>query len=647
MNYTNRGITLYLHFLLFISLLIVPTSIFAQGKSLWLSAGQNIDNTREAFTESKITPTNVSQLQVRWVLNTEGDISATPAVDDNYVYVPDWAGNIYKIDANTGAVIWNKQVKDFTGQNFNFSRTTPLITDNMVIFGTQLGDPVGIGATLISLDKDTGELIWMTQLDDHFASIVTQSAVAFGNKIYVGVSSAEEYIAADQNYPCCSFRGSVVALDRDTGAILWKTYTAPDPALGFSGNAVWGSTPVIDPKRKSVYVTTGNNYTVPDDVLDCVANGGTAEEIKACIESVVGSSNNYFDAIVSMDLKTGAIKWARSVIPFDAWTAACLFYNDGNCPDPAGGNYDFAQGPMLFRTKLNGKKNELLGAGQKSGLFWTLDPDNGNVVWVTQVGPGGELGGLQWGSATDGDRIYTAVSNSNFQSHTLVSGSTIYGGYWSALKNSTGEIVWETAGTGLAIPIPWLNQPPPNALATNQGPVTVANGVVFAGAMDAVGTMYAMDAATGNILWSFESGGSVNSGAAVVNGIVYWGSGYSNLGIGTPNNKLYAFQLPLAKSKSNGTDAGFTADRFYLSQNYPNPFNPSTVINFSIPKENTMVSLKIFNSIGQEVAVLINQVVSAGNHEVQFDATGLPSGLYFYTLNTSDFVETRKMLLLK
>jgi polyvinyl alcohol dehydrogenase (cytochrome) len=643
MNLTNRGITIYIHFLLFTSLLIVPTSIFAQGKSLWLSAGQNNNNTREAFTESKINPTNVSQLQVRWVLNTGGDISATPAVDDNYVYVPDWAGNIYKIDVSTGAVIWNKQVKDFTGQNFNFSRTTPLITDNMVIFGTQLGDPVGIGAILISLDKDTGELIWMTQLDDHFASIVTQSAVAFGNKIYVGVSSAEEYIAADQNYPCCSFRGSVVAIDRDTGAILWKTYTSPDPATsGFSGNAVWGSTPVIDPKRKSVYVTTGNNYTVPDEVFDCIDAGGSPEEIKACIESVAGSSNNYFDAIVSMDLKTGAIKWARSVIPFDAWTAACLFYNDGNCPDPAGMNYDFAQGPMLFTTKLSGKKTELLGAGQKSGQFWTLNPDNGNIVWVTQVGPGGELGGLQWGSATDGNKIYTAVSNSNFLPATLINGQTVNGGFWSALDAGTGQIVWQTAAT---------NPPPfstlPGAVATNQGAVTVANGVVFAGAVDAVGTMYAFDATTGNILWSFESGGSVNSGAAVVNGTVYWGSGYSSLGIGTPNNKLYAFQLPLTKDKSNETDAGFTADRFHLSQNYPNPFNPSTVIKFSIPKENTMVSLKIYNSIGQEVGVLINQVVSAGNHEVQFDATGLPSGLYFYTLNAGDLVETKKMLLLK
>jgi spore coat protein A len=86
---------------------------------------------------------------------------------------------------------------------------------------------------------------------------------------------------------------------------------------------------------------------------------------------------------------------------------------------------------------------------------------------------------------------------------------------------------------------------------------------------------------------------------------------------------------------------------FRLSQNYPNPFNPSTVINFSIPAENTLVSLKIYNSIGQEVGTLINQIVPAGNHEVRFDATGLSSGVYFYTLTAGNFVDSKKMIVLK
>jgi len=654
MSYFHQQVNKVLYVLL--AIFIFPLFIFAQGNGQWLSAGQNRNNTRHASTESKISPTNVNQLAPKWAFTTGGDISATPAVDGDYVYVPDWAGNIYKIDNQTGEQIWSKQISSFTGQNFNISRTTPLVLGNLVIVGTQLGDPAGIGATLIALNKESGDIEWSTQIDDHFASIVTQSPVAFGDNIYVGVSSLEELFAADPNYPCCGFRGSVVALDKNTGAIIWKTFTSPDPALGFSGNAVWGSTPVIDPKRGSVYVTTGNNYTVPDEVLDCVDAGGTAEEVKACIESVPGSSDNHFDAIIAMDLNTGEIKWAESVLPFDAWTVACFFGGD-NCSDPAGPDWDFGQGPALFTTKVKGKKTELLGAGQKSGKYWTLNPDNGEVVWVTQVGPGGETGGLQWGSAVDGERVYTAVSNSQYQPHTMGSGpkagTEVKGGFWAALDASTGEVLWENAGTnGPGVPGPF---DPPGAVAMNQGAVTIANGVMFAGALDVVGTMYAFNAASGEMLWSFESGGSINSGAAVVNGTVYWGSGYGNFGLGTPNNKLYAFGVQ--SFEKNGLEnlqkisGDLEPENYNLSQNYPNPFNPSTSIKFSLP-EASNVTLKIYNNAGQFIKSLANGNFAAGAHSFKWDATDrngvkVPSGIYFYKLDANNFIKTGKMILIK
>jgi polyvinyl alcohol dehydrogenase (cytochrome) len=334
----------------------------------------------------------------------------------------------------------------------------------------------------------------------------------------------------------------VVALDFDTGEIVWKTYMAPDLSSGFSGNAVWGSTPVVDPKRGSLYVTTGNNYTAPQAVLDCADAGGPAD-VRACVYAVPGSAENYFDSIVALDVDTGDVRWVNTVIPFDAWNAACFpFFDDTNCPTPAGPDYDFGQGPALFRTSIGGKKVELLGAGQKSGMYWAVNPDTGETVWSTQVGPGGELGGLQWGSAVDGERIYTAVSNSRFLPHILSDGSVVEGGFWAALDAATGTVLWETVGYhGPTFPGPFT---PEGAIAQNQGPVSVANGVVFAGAVDDMGTMYAFDAASGAILWSFASGGSVNSGAAIVDGTVYWGSGYGNFGVGTPNNKLYAFHIP-------------------------------------------------------------------------------------------------------
>ena len=354
-------------------------------------------------------------------------------------------------------------------------------------------------------------------------------------------------------YQCCSFRGSMLALDANTGKILWKTYMVDDQsyAAGFTGAAVWSSTPVIDTKRGSVYATTGNNYTAPQEVLDCQSLS-TPEEVKECIESVPASSGNHFDAIASLDMRTGAIEWARSMIPYDAWNVSCIFSvpgNEDNCQQPAGPDYDFGQGAMLFtvkdkgkdkdddkgkdkdKGKGKGKPRELLGAGQKSGIFWAVDPDDGSVVWNTQVGPGGSLGGLEWGSANDGTRIYTAIANNYGLPWALPSGAIVHSGFWGALDPATGAILWQTPGT-------------PAVSTPNMGPVTVANGVVFAGTVDAAGTMYALDAATGATLWTFVSGGSVNSGAAVVNGVVYWGSGYGVAGIGvTPNNKLYAFDI--------------------------------------------------------------------------------------------------------
>jgi polyvinyl alcohol dehydrogenase (cytochrome) len=499
------------------------------GDKLWLTSGQNPNNWRNQADERKVSPSNAAQLAPKWVFTTGGDVSATPAVDENFVYVPDAAGNLFKINRRTGVQIWSRTIASYTGVAGDSARVTPAVVGNKLIFGDQ-GGRVGGGARMMAIDKRTGDLLWMTKVDDHPTALITQSAVAHDGKVYVGVSSAEESTAAFvPNYPCCSFRGSMLALDLNTGAIVWRRYTVP--ALpGFSGNAIWGGQPVIDPKRKSVYVNTGNNYTVPQAILDC-ASSATPDTVKACIAAVPGSSENYLDAMMSLDLKTGAVRWVRSMIPFDPFTVACVFAVDGNednCTDPRGPDYDFGQGSILY--KIGNK--EFLGAGQKSGVYWAVNPDNGQVLWSRQVGPGGSLGGLQWGSATDGKRIYTAISNSDHKPWTLPNGQVTTAGLWSALDPATGAILWQTTGT-------------PAVTTTNQGAVSVANDVVYAGTIDAVGTMYALKASTGQTLWTFASGGSVNAGPAIVNGTVYWGSGYGVQGIGlTPNNKVYAFTVP-------------------------------------------------------------------------------------------------------
>ena len=234
----------------------------------------------------------------------------------------------------------------------------------------------GPGARVIAVNRKTGALKWSTQVETFPAAFITGSPVIYNGVVYVGVSSNEEAVAATQGYPCCAFRGSVVALDEASGAKLWQTYMTPS---GYSGAAVWSSTPVIDAARNSVYVGTGNNYSVPQAVKTCFANNPNNPDCNA--------SDDYFDSVVALDLTTGAIKWATPTMYYDVSNDTCANSpsGQGNCPSPQGPDYDFGgSGPNMLGSNL-------LGIGQKSGVYWALNPDNGMVVWQTQVGPGSGL----------------------------------------------------------------------------------------------------------------------------------------------------------------------------------------------------------------------------------------------------------------
>ena|SRR5438874_6869651 len=171
----------------------------------------------------------------------------------------------------------------------------------------------------------------------------------------------------------------------------------------------------------------------------------------------------------------------------------------------------------------------ILGIGQKSGIYWALNPSDGAIIWSTVVGPGGVTGGIQWGTATDGTRIYAAITNSSHATYTLANGGpTINWGSWAALDPRTGSILWQV--------------PDPTEDAVDPGALSVANGVVYAGSYS--GSMNALDARTGAVLFTFASGGSVIDAPSIVTGTVYWGSGYRRIAPGIGNNKLYALSLP-------------------------------------------------------------------------------------------------------
>jgi len=338
--------------------------------------------------------------------------------------------------------------------------------------------------------------------------------------VYVGVSSYEESQGADPMYPCCTFRGSVSAFDAVTGAVVWRTSLIPDPPQrrgtstagvplwGPSGSAIW-SAPTIDAGRRRLYVATGNAYSGPP----------------------VPSSN----AVIALDLVSGAIAWTRQVSPGDIYVSNCRAGNP-NCPEVNGPDVDFGSPPMLARTAPG---RDLLVIGQKSGVGYALDPDKeGAIVWQYRAGQGGLLGGIEWGSAVDGERAYFAVSDV----------TTAKPGGLHAVSLATGTAAWTAP-------------PPPVACAAGRGctaaqsaALTVIPGVVFSGSFD--GALRAYSTTTGNVIWSFDtnktftavngvaaSGASIGGpGPAIAGGMLFVSSGYGSF-LGRPGNVLLGFTV--------------------------------------------------------------------------------------------------------
>jgi polyvinyl alcohol dehydrogenase (cytochrome) len=482
----------------------------------WQIAGQNLNNSWSQPAEHSIGPANVKNLSPKWIFTTGGDVSATPTVDGDAVYFPDWGGNLFAVKKETGRLIWSHKISEYDGVPGAVSRVSPAVDGDQVIIGDILSSKeVHNGASVMAVDRKTGTLRWITQVENHPAAIITGSPVVFDGIVYIGVSSIEETLAGNPAYPCCSFRGSIVALDVKNGAMLWKTFDMPDNggrSDQYSGGAVW-QPPAIDPKRGTLFIGTGNNYTVPAAVIACQNATPTAN---------CAAPDDFFDTALALDLKTGQIKWSNRLQGLDTWTLACILPGAGtnpNCPVPSSPDFDLGgSGPNLL--------GNIVGFGQKSGIYWALNSDSGNIVWSAPVGPGASLGGIEWGTATDGKQIYVAIANSDFLPYTLVSGQQITWGAWSALDVATGKILWQTAD--------------PTPATIDRGSVSVANGVMYAGSNS--GQMYALDTKTGNILWNFASGGSVIDGPSIVDGMLFWGSGYGEV-VGTGNNKVYAFAV--------------------------------------------------------------------------------------------------------
>ena len=341
--------------------------------------------------------------------------------------------------------------------------------------------------------------------------------------LYVPVSSREESQVGDPRYPCCSFRGSVVALDAATGARIWKTYSVAQAAVataknsigtqlyGPAGGAIW-NTPTIDTRRNVLYVGTGNNFAPPATELS--------------------------DSLVALDLNTGAVRWSRQVTENDIWNGSCRQPDReaAVCPDKDAPDFDFTGSALLVDV---GNGRQLIVVGNKSGVIFGFDPDAaGTIVWQRRVAVGSSSGGVFWGSATDGVNIYAA--NADF-----VADKPAASGGMNAVDLRTGRVVWSVPGAGCANKTPCK---PSQAAA-----VTLIAGAAFSGTMD--GRLRAYSTRDGKVLWEYDTardfatvngvkanGGSMsNSGPAIVGGMLYVNSGYSHHGGILPGNVLLAF----------------------------------------------------------------------------------------------------------
>src|SRR5258705_5106295 len=303
-----------------IGILSLAAGLGAQGQSpesqsgQWRIAGQNLGNTWSQPAEHSINVGNVKALNAKWVFTTGGDVPATPTVDGDAVYFPDWSGNLFAVKKDSGQLIWSHKISEYDGVEGAISRVSPAVDGNHVIIGDILNSKqVHNGANVISVDRQTGTIQWMTQVDTHPAAIITGSPVVFHGMVYIGISSSEETLALNPAYPCCSFRGSIVALDEQSGAMLWKTFDMPDnggQTGGYSGGAIL-QPPVIDPKRGTLFIGTGNNYTAPAAVEACQ---------KATPTPNCPAADDFFDTPPSLGFKTGQIKWSKRLETIDTFT---------------------------------------------------------------------------------------------------------------------------------------------------------------------------------------------------------------------------------------------------------------------------------------------------------------------------------------
>jgi polyvinyl alcohol dehydrogenase (cytochrome) len=510
-------------------------SAFCSNRSIGLAASPAVawngwspgtDNARfQSQAAAGLRVEQVRNLKLKWAFGFDGDASAfaQPTVLDGHVFVGSAGGVVHAMRADTGCLKWVFQAN---GPVRAALLAVPVNGRHALLFGDMTG-------WFYALDAETGRELWKVQLESHDSTRLTAAAAVHEGIVYVPVASWEETRAADPEYPCCSFRGSVVALRATDGSQVWKTYMVDEPKetgktergtprLSPSGVGIW-ATPTVDAARRRLYVTTGDNYSSPATDLS--------------------------DAVIALDLASGRIVWSQQVTMGDAYNGGCGA-GTANCPAQKGPDFDFGS-PAILAKRPDGR--DVLVAGQKSGIVFAFDPDAaGRILWQTRIGRGGTGGGIQWGMSSDGRNVYAAVADPGRARQNNPLDPRRYaldpntGGGVTALRLADGSRQW------FSEPIPCPARAPVGCSPAQPAAVTAIPGVVFSAAYD--GHLRAHSAENGRVLWDFDTmrdfqtvngvkanGGSIDGpGAVVAGGMVLISSGYPRNG-GVSGNVLLAF----------------------------------------------------------------------------------------------------------
>ncbi|MEM7467496.1 MAG: PQQ-binding-like beta-propeller repeat protein [Pseudomonadota bacterium] len=495
----------------------------------WQGWGNGPANTRYQSAENAgISREQVPNLELAWAFAFPGETIAEsqPTIHAGRLFVGSRSGRVYALDARSGCVHWT------------YDASAPVKSSMLIApIDSKTGKKIGaffsdLGGVTYGVDADSGEQLWRVIVEKHPAARIMGTPQIANEQLLIPMTSTESYLAADVNFECCVFRGSVTSVNTSNGNINWQYFTVPEAIengvtasgtkmFGPAGATVW-SAPTFDQKTGLIYVGTGENYSNPP--------------------------TDTSDALLAISLKSQKLVWRYQGLVGDAWNMSCTTDNPLNCPENSGPDFDFGSSPILA-THESGKRI-LIGA-QKSGVAYAFDIDNDfKMLWEKQIAKGGILGGIEWGPAVDSQNVYIAIADIDWESDDImlpdINLDTTAGGGLVALDLLTGEQRWEAPG----IECGERKKCSPAQTAA----VSAIPGAVFSGSMS--GHLRAFDTSNGEVIWSFDTaqtfetvngalgrGGALDAtGPVIANGMLYTVSGYSKWG-GLPGNVLLAFKV--------------------------------------------------------------------------------------------------------